>query len=234
MDKYDFNIVGSTLYTFIWNDFCDKYIELSKFNQNNTTKSVLLKVLTSIIKMLHPFMPYVTEEIYQKLPFKETESITISSYPKYNEKEIFTEETTKINNILEFITEFRNKKLELNIGADYKVINKIEDKETTNLIINMLKLNDKLEETTTNTNLVVVKLNDLELDIDFDNSKNLEEELANLTKDKEKLLQSIDRRKKLLSNENYLAKAPSNIVEKEKEDLEKELARLEIINNKLK
>jgi valyl-tRNA synthetase len=184
--------------------------------------------------MLHPFLPYVTEEIYQKLPFKETESITISSYPKYNEKEIFTEETTKINNILEFITEFRNKKLELNIGADYKVINKIEDKETTNLIINMLKLNHKLEETTTNTNLVVVKLNDLELDIDFDNSKNLEEELANLTKDKEKLLQSIDRRKKLLSNENYLAKAPSNIVEKEKEDLEKELARLEIINNKLK
>ena len=89
MDKYDFNIVGNTLYSFIWNDFCDKYIELSKFNQNNTTKSVLLKVLTDILKMMHPFMPFVTEEIYSMLPIKESESIMISRYPVYNKKEIY-------------------------------------------------------------------------------------------------------------------------------------------------
>ena len=64
MEKYEFNIVGSTLYNFIWNDFCDWYIELSKLNMNNTTKTVLLKTLKAILKMLHPFMPYVTEEIY--------------------------------------------------------------------------------------------------------------------------------------------------------------------------
>ena len=104
MDKYDFNIVGNTLYNFIWTDFCDKYIELSKFNQNNTTKSVLLKVLTSIIKMLHPFMPYVTEEIYQMLPIKDSESIMISTYPKYEKEYVFNKEEKEIENILEFIT----------------------------------------------------------------------------------------------------------------------------------
>ena len=232
MEKYEFNIVGSTLYSFIWNDFCDKYIELSKFNQNNTTKSVLLKVLTDIIKMLHPFMPYVTEEIYQKLPIKETESIVISSYPKYNDKDIYTEETNHINDILEFITNFRNKKAELNIGNDFKVISKINEPITNELILKMLKLTDKLEETSTN-NLIKVEYSNLEIDIDYDNSKNLEEELINLKKEQEKLISSISRRQKLLSNDNYLAKAPTSIVEKEKIDLSKELARLEIINNKL-
>ena len=89
MDKYDFNIAGATLYDFIWSDFCDKYIELSKFYDDNTTKSVLLKVLTDIIKMLHPFMPYVTEEIYGMLPIKEAESVMISNYPKYDKKLVF-------------------------------------------------------------------------------------------------------------------------------------------------
>ena len=78
MDKYEFNNVGNTLYKHIWEDFCDNYIELSKNNlESNTTKTVLLEVLTNILKMLHPFMPYVTEEIYQMLPQKE-ESIVIS------------------------------------------------------------------------------------------------------------------------------------------------------------
>ena len=89
MDKYEFNVVGSELYNFIWNDFCDWYIELSKFNMSDTTKSVLLKVLTDILKLIHPFMPYVTEEIYGILPIKDAESIMISSYPVYDKKLIF-------------------------------------------------------------------------------------------------------------------------------------------------
>ena len=234
MDKYEFNIVGSTIYSFIWNDFCDKYIELSKFNQNNTTKSVLLKVLTDILKMLHPFMPYVTEEIYQKLPIKEKESIMISKYPIYNKENIYNKETKIIDNCLEFITEFRNKKLELNIGNDYKVINKIKNEDVSNLIVNMLKLTDKLEDKPKYTTPIVVKVNDLEIDIDYDNSKNFEEELVLLQKEKEKLLQSIERRKKLLSNENYLSKAPEQVVSKEKEDLDKEEKRLQIVEEKLK
>jgi len=67
-------------------------------------------------------MPYVTEEIYQKLPIKSKESIMISSYPTYNKEEVFKEETILIDNTLEFVTLFRNKKLELNINKDYKVM----------------------------------------------------------------------------------------------------------------
>ena len=233
MDKYDFNIVGNTLYNFIWTDFCDKYIELSKFNQNNTIKSVLLKVLTSIIKMLHPFMPYVTEEIYQMLPIKDSESIMISTYPKYEKEYVFNKEEKEIDNILEFITLFRNKKLELNIGSDFKVINNIKNNDNLDLILNSLKIKDKLtEENTSNT--VKVEYNNLSLEIVYDNTKNLEEERTRLEQELTRLTNSIERRKKLLSNENYTSKAPINIVNKEKEDLSKELEQLEIIKNKLK
>ena len=71
MDKYEFHNVGNELYSFIWEDFCDWYIELTKSNMTETTKTVLLDTLTDILKLLHPFMPYVTEEIYQKLPIKD-------------------------------------------------------------------------------------------------------------------------------------------------------------------
>ena len=109
MEKYEFNIVGSTLYNFIWNDFCDWYIELSKINMNNTTKTMLTKTLKAILKMLHPFMPYVTEEIYTKL--KAEKSIMLSRYPEYNPKEIF-EEAKNMDNIIDLIKKIRKAKLE--------------------------------------------------------------------------------------------------------------------------
>ena len=232
MEKYDFNIVGNTLYNFIWTDFCDKYIELSKFNQNNTTKSVLLKVLTAIIKMLHPFMPYVTEEIYQMLPYKDSDSIMISSYPKYENNYIFTKEEKEIDKILEFITMFRTKKLELNVGSNYEVINNIKDEKNIDLILSSLKIKDKLIEKT-DKHQVKIELDNLSLEIVYDNTKNKEEETQKLLLEKEKLISSIERRKKLLSNENYVNKAPENIVDKEKEDLQKEEKQLELINTKL-
>ena len=232
MDKYDFNIVGNTLYNFIWTDFCDKYIELSKFNNDNTTKSVLLKVLTSIIKMMHPFMPYVTEEIYSMLPIKDAESIMISSYPKHEEEYIYLNEEKEIDNILEFVTLFRNKKLELNIGQDYQVINNIKDNNNVNLILNLLKINDKLINNTTE-NTIKVEYNNLSLEIVYDNTKNLEQEKENLLKEKTMLENSITRREKLLSNQNYINKAPQNIVEEERNNLQKEKDRLELIIAKL-
>jgi len=232
MDKYDFNIVGNTLYNFIWTDFCDKYIELSKFSSDNNTKSVLLKVLTSIIKMLHPFMPYVTEEIYSMLPIKDAESIMISKYPEYEKEYVFTSEEKEIDNILEFVTLFRNKKLELNIGSDYQVINNIKNNKNIDLILNLLKIKDKLIETT-NENTLTVEYNNLSLEIVYDNTKNLEQEKENLLKEKEKLENSIARREKLLSNVNYVNKAPQNIVEEERNNLQKEKEQLELIINKL-
>ena len=226
MDKYDFNLAGSSIYDFAWSCFCDKYIELSKFYEDNTTKSVLLKVLTDILKMLHPFMPYVTEEIYSMLPIKETKSIMISSYPEYTKDMVFK---TNIDIILEFITMFRNKKAELGIGSNYNVYININNEEDKKIIINMLKLNDKIIDKKDNYN-EKVEYNGLEIEIYFDNSKNLKEQEEKLIKEKELLEKSIERREKLLSNDNYINKAPSNIVEKEKEDLRKEK---ELLNNLL-
>ena len=225
MEKYEFNVVGTELYNFIWDDFCSWYIELSKFNNNNTTKTVLLTVLTDILKLLHPFMPFVTEEIYLMLP-EHDESIMISSYPRY--KEEFKFETNDMNNIMEFIVKVRTYKQENNIPSDSKVNYNGEYKE---LILNMLKV--KNENLTDEISDNSISYNGYTIYYIFDNTKNLEEEKNNLLKEKERLQNSIERRKKLLGNENYVAKAPQNIVEKEKEDLLKEENNLQNIINQL-
>ena len=230
MDKYEFNIVGTTLYDFIWDCFCDKYIEMSKFtSETNSTKSTLYTVLTGIIKMLHPFMPYVTEEIYQMLPFKDAESIMISNYPEFNKKLVFDEE--EVDNAIEFITLFRNKKKELNI-KEFSIINHIENSEISTLVLNMLKLNDKQNNNEYEL-IEKIKLNALEIDILYNDSVDHEKETELLVKEKERLIQSIERRQKLLSNENYVNKAPANVVENDRIQLEKEQLKLDEILSKL-
>ena len=122
MDKYEFNLFGSETYSFIYDDFCSNYIEFAKFNnESNTTKSVLCYVLTGILKLLHPFMPFVTEEIYQMLPVKDNESIMISKYPEYNKEYVFTDSLKSVNTKIEFIKKFRNIKAENSIAKDAKV-----------------------------------------------------------------------------------------------------------------
>ena len=149
MEKYEFHVVGSELYNFIWNEFCDWYIELSKTNMNNTTKSVLLHTLNSIIKMLHPFMPYVTEEIYQNLKGNEG-SIMVSEYPTCIEIDCMEE---NIDKVIELIKKVRTLKLENNL-KDYNLIYDISNEEfiqtNKDIITKLLKLNEddlKLKDT---------------------------------------------------------------------------------------
>jgi len=146
----------------------------------------------------------------------------ISKYPEYNKKEVFT---TDIDNVLEFITMFRNKKAELGNIGEYRVIVNIEDETSKNIIVNMLKIGDKI---VTEGNGTEVKLGDMEIVIVYDNTKNLEDEKEKLLKEKENLESSIARREKLLSNEGYVNKAPRAIVDKERECLEKEK---DLLNN---
>ena len=226
MDKYEFNLFGTETYSFIYDDFCSNYIELAKFNSNsNTTKSVLCYVLTQILKLLHPFMPFVTEEIYQMLPIKTSESIMISDYPKYNKEYDFN---IDLDYTLDLITKIRKTKLENNIkeySIYYKELDNIE------IIKKMLKLDDSNFITEKNDlNEIVINKN---ISIFYDGSENKEKELESLKKEKERLESSIERRKKLLSNENYVAKAPENIVNKEREDLKKEEEQLELISKQL-
>ena len=230
MEKYEFNLVGATLYNFIWNDFCDWYIELSKLNMNDTSKTVLVHVLKSILIMMHPFMPYVTEEIYTKLPNTE-ESIMLSKYPEYNQKDVF-KESSDLEEIIDLIKKIRKARLENNIKENYieykneVLINNKEiiDKMTKNVNINNYKNLDTLK---FNFKGEIVTLY-------YDNSSNETAEIERLYKEKARLENSILRREKLLSNENYVNKAPKEIVETERKTLEKEKQELEIIIQKLK
>ena len=232
MEKYEFNNAANAIYNFTWSLFCDNYIEVSKFNlSSETTKSVLCFVLTGILKMLQPFMPFVTDELYNALPVKDQESIMISSYPEYNKKYLF--DTKEIDTAIEFITLFRNKIKELNI-KNYQVINHIDNQEVSTLILNMLKLNDKLAISNEYSLKETIKLANLEIEVLYNDEIDYQKELENLLKEKEKLEKSIERRKNLLANENYINKAPANVVENDRLQLTKEESRLKEILAKVK
>lgn len=228
MEVYEFNVVGSELYSFIWNDFCDWYIELSKINMNDTTKSVLIKVLSSILKMLHPFMPFVTEEIYLQLPGHD-ETIMLSKYPQYNANEIFE---TNLDEIINLIKKIRTLKLENNIGNDYKLVFNDSIPKEISIVSKMLKIDDEnILKNFENKNFENIKINfnNEIINLYYDGSANKEVMLEKLEKEELRLTSSIERRKKLLSNENYVNKAPANLVENEKNTLEKEIKELETI-----
>ena len=229
MEKYEFNVVGAELYSFIWDDFCDWYIELAKTNMNDTTKSVLLRVLNSTLKMLHPFMPYVTEEIYGMLPIKDAESIMISNYP-VSEEEYDFEEAKELDYVIEFIVKVRNTKQEHQIPSDSKVYFKGNNFE---LISKLLKINQDNIIDSNEQEGIEIKTKYYEIKYMFDTSIAKEKEKENLIKEKERLENSIARREKLLSNENYVAKAPENIVNQERENLKQEKENLEAIINKI-
>lgn len=230
MDKYEFNGVGTILYNFIWDDFCDWYIELSKVNMNNTTKSVLLYNLECILKMLHPFMPYVTEEIYMMLP-KHDESIMISKYPSYNKEQVFD---VNFEVIIDLIVKIRKIKLENNLGKDFVVSYNSElIKENVDIISKLIKNDKILENYQSDLSKIEIPFDDSKVIIYYDGTLS-ESEIEKLKKDALNLTNSIKRRENLLNNENYVNKAPKEIVENEKNSLEKEKKELEVILLKLK
>ncbi len=227
MEHYEFNNVGSQIYSFIWNDFCDNYIEFAKFSiESNTTKSVLYKVLSNILKMLHPFMPYVTDELYNSLPIHE-ENIILSKYPEYNKDEIFTKECEEFDNIIEFIKVFRNIKLENKIGKDFGI--KINSNDDYSLIFKLLRINPDEHANITGTKYTCIYKN-YNIDLYYD-KEITEEDIMLKNKQISDLEASITRRKNLLSNENYLNKAPKELVEKEKNTLKDEEEKLAKLKN---
>ena len=229
IEKYEYHNVGNELYSFIWEDFCDWYIELSKANMNDTTKSVLLKVLTSILKMLHPFMPYVTEEIYQMLPIKDAKSIMISKYPVVEDYN-YTSELETIDKVLEDIVSIRNLKQSNNITKDAKV--KVTVKQLLKSIYySQLKIKEENLVDSEITDMLSSNYQSKNIDITYyyhgskeDESKKIEEI--------NKLKASIERREKLLANSNYVSKAPANIVEADRKKLLEEKEKLAILENK--
>ena len=228
MDKYEFQNVGSILYSFIWDDYCDWYIEISKHSMNdNTTKRVLKKVLIDILKMLHPFMPFVTEEIYQKL-LDTKDTIMLSEYPKYNKKEVFLEEYKQVEEQIGFIKTVRNIKAEHNIGKDFHVV--LENDKDYSFIITMLKLESHLASSSDSVTKYQVISGDYALTL-YDEKEETDEDKEKKQKEIDTLKQSIEKREKLLANEAFVSKAPSSLVKQEKAKLETEKKKLEQLND---
>ncbi len=220
MDKYEFHNAFNTLYSFIWDDYCSSYIEISKIYLNDTSKSVLLNILTGIIKMLHPFIPFVTEEIYQNLPFKESKSIMESSYPIYNKKEVY--DILETTEILNDITSLRNFKAENNIiNSDAVKIEYLFDEKLYDGLIKFKNKVDNIEDS--------IKYESKYAILYFEVKNKVSEE--DIQKEIEELEKSINKRKSLLSNENFVKRAPENIVANEKQKLIEEEEKLSKLKN---
>ena len=227
MEKYEFNNAGATLYDFIWSDFCDSYIEMCKFSLNETsTKSTLCYVITSIIKMMHPFMPFVTEEIYSMLPIKNHESIMISDYPVINKEFNFEKEEQLIEDTIGFIKTFRNIKQENNITKDLKV--KLNNTEDYSLIKNMLKLNENIIKDKMDITEYKVNYGRFSASIYYE-KEITEEDILQKEKQIETLKQNILKRENLLSNENFVNKAPEKLVNEERTKLDSDKKMLELL-----
>ena len=230
MDKYEFNLAGSEIYDFAWNYFCDYYIEMAKYSIDDVnTQSTLCYVLTGILKMLHPFMPYVTEEIYQILPVKDNESIMISDYPKYTKKYIFELEEKIVDDEVEFVKRFRNIKAENNMTKDLKVMFATDDDNER--IVKLLRLDNNVVKEPLGIKSYKVFSNRIKAHIFFEKIETEAEKSLNKA-NIELLKKSIERRKKLLANENYVNKAPEKIVELDRKKLKEEEEKLKNLLDK--
>ncbi|HPE14590.1 MAG TPA: valine--tRNA ligase [Bacilli bacterium] len=221
MDRYEFNNVATTLYDFIWSDFCDNYIELSKNAlDKDSTKSTLLYVLTNILKMLHPIMPFVTEEIYMKL---ENDSIMLAKYPKVDNN-IYNEECSTVDKIIADIIAIRNLKANNDIKKNAKILIEVSE-ELKNIYIAGLKIKSEDLVKDPRSNCKSYNYKSALVDITFyqDGESINTQAIAN---EISVLETSISRRKQLLENENYINKAPKNIVELDKLKLVEEQDKL--------
>ena len=239
MDKYDFNVVGNELYKFIWEDFCDVYIEYSKVSSNNiSTKSTMLLVLTDIIKMLHPFMPYVTDEIYESLPIKDGKNILLSNYPKYDGSMVYANEEKEIDALIDIIASIRNSKAENDIPKGFGIINEFKDEykyildNNKDILTKLLKCDIILSSIEENVNLSLAFPYG-SVTLCYEGKHLTDEDIKNLIKEKESLIVSIERRKKLLSNEKYVSNAPEKIVNGEREKLTEEENKLKTLLEKI-
>ncbi|WP_426432676.1 valine--tRNA ligase [Staphylococcus xylosus] len=233
-DKYEFGEVGRTLYNFIWDEFCDWYIEMSKIPMNGedeaqkqVTRSVLTYVLDNTMRMLHPFMPFVTEQIWQNLPH-EGETIVNASWPKVNDELTFDDSKETMQQLVEIIKSVRQSRLEVDtpLSKAIPIFIKAKDdniKETllnnsnyidrfchpSELTIDMdIEIPEKAMTSVTTAGEVVLPLEGL---IDMDKEiERLENELLKWEKE-------LDRVNKKLANENFVNKAPEKVINEERE-----------------
>ena len=234
LEKFDVGVAVSKLYDFIWDVYCDWYIELVKprlYDENCETREdaldTLSYVLVGVLKLLHPFMPFITEEIFCAVQSAE-ESIVISQWPTYSDALVYKEEEEKIELICDAIRGLRNVRAEMNIPPSKKskliVLGVSADmfKECEAFFIKLASASEVVvasEKPEENTVSVIVP--GAELLLPVDELVDREKEMARLKKEKENLEAEIKRSEGKLSNQGFLAKAPQKLIDEEKAKYEK-------------
>lgn len=232
-DKYEFGEAGRHLYNFIWDEFCDWYIEMAKLplygddeEKRKTTQSVLAHVLDQTMRMLHPYMPFITEEIWQQLPH-EGESITIASWPEVDEKfsnEIASKEMTRLVAIIKAV---RNIRAEVDTPMSKK-INMLIEAESEDIVSELEQNREYLERFCNSEELTIARKIDnkdkamtavitgAEIFLPLEGLIDFEKEIKRLEKELDKWTKEVERVQKKLSNQGFISKAPEAVVKEEK------------------
>ncbi|TES48968.1 valine--tRNA ligase [Halalkalibacterium halodurans] len=233
IDAYEFGEVGRHLYNFIWDDLCDWYIEMAKLPlygedevAKKTTRSVLAYVLDQTMRLLHPLMPFITEEIWQHLPH-EGESITVASWPVKSEEFTFEQAMGDMELLKDIIRSVRNTRAELNVPMSKEIELHIQAKNED--VLTQLERGKHYIEKFCNPSTLVMGtaiekpeksmsnvLSGVELYLPLAGLLDLEEEIARLEKEENKLEKEVERVQKKLSNQGFLAKAPEKVIEEER------------------
>ena len=249
LENYDLGVAAQKIYDFIRNDFCDWYIEIVKprlFNKEDesryTVQFILNYVLCTSLKLLHPFMPFITEEIYSKL-YHKPESIMMTEFPKYKKELDFKDEEELAVEIMNIITEIRNIRSKMNVHPSKKtklifVTTTAKDEiEKSEAFLEKLGFANKIEiqETTENIpeNAVAILSKNMEVHIPFEELVDIEEEKKRLESEKKRLESEVQRGEKMLSNPGFINKAPEAKINEEKEKLANYKELLENVNQKL-
>lgn len=250
LENFELGIATQKVYDFIWNEFCDWYIEMVKsrlYDENCTTKFAaqytLNKVLKESLKLLHPVMPFVTEKIYMQL-YHNDESIMISKWPEYTESLSFEKEEEQIEKLKTIIVGIRNLRTNLNVHPSKKsklifVTKTANDmlKESSAMIQKLGFANEiDIQENKENIpqNAMSVLADGIEVYIPFEELVDLEAEKQRLQGEREKLLSEVARGEKMLSNPGFVNKAPEAKINEEKAKLAKYKEMLEKVEERLK
>ena len=238
MDKFELGIAVQKLYDFIWEEFCDWYIEMVKprlYNEEDQTKAAALwtlkTVLTNALKLLHPYMPFITEEIYRNLTGEE--SIMISAWPEFKEEWSFEKEEAEVELIKEAVRAIRNVRSSMNVPPSKKAhVIVVSEKpqvrevfEGSKAFFGTLSYASQVtvqeDKSGIGEDAVSALIPDAAVYMPFAELVDLEKEIERLKKEEERLTKELARVNGMLSNEKFISKAPQSKIDEEKEKLEK-------------
>ena len=246
LDKFELGIAAQKIYDFLWDVFCDWYIEIAKIRMNSddaqtaqNAREVLVWVMTGTLKLLHPFMPFITEEIWQTLPH-EGDALIVAQWPEYCQEHDFPEAELEMQRIMDVIRGVRNRRAEMNVPPSRKTNLYIATAEP-NTFENGIAILNKLAYATQITigqafdieGAVTIVTNDAKVYIPMDELVDKKAELARLNKELETAKKQFAQVNGKLNNQGFLSKAPAQVVEGVKKDFETLTERIQLIESSI-